>query len=101
MTAPAETGKHACPACGAPGTGRFCRECGVAFTASFCASCRADLIDGARFCHRCGLPAGVEAPATEVRPGTAMSIPWIVAAVALLALIALIAGQRLGANRPS
>jgi len=29
-----------------------------------------------------------------------MSLPWIVAAIALLAFIALIAGQRFGANRP-
>jgi hypothetical protein len=30
-----------------------------------------------------------------------MSLPWIVAAIALLAFIALVAGQKFGANRPS
>jgi hypothetical protein len=30
-----------------------------------------------------------------------MSLPWIVAAIALLAFIALIAGQKFGANRPA
>ncbi len=30
-----------------------------------------------------------------------MSLPWIVAAIALLAFVALVAGQRFGANRPT
>jgi hypothetical protein len=55
---------------------------------------------GARFCHRCGLPAGVAAPPSELRSAPTMSLPWVVAAIALLSLIALVAGQRFASNRP-
>ena len=57
------------------------------------------MIDGAHFCHRCGLPVGAPAPASDRRPGQTFSLPWIVAAIALLALVALVAGQRFAANR--
>jgi hypothetical protein len=53
---------------------------------------------GARFCHRCGAPAGASGPSHGGGVGNAM--PWAVAAIALVALIALVAGQRFGA-RPS
>lgn len=89
-----------CPACGAPASGKFCSECGGSLGHSHCSACDVELVDGARFCHRCGLPAGAAAPAAERGTGSAFSLPWIVAAIALLALIALVAGQRFGANRP-
>src|SRR5438105_645124 len=88
-----------CPACGATASGRFCSECGGSLGRSRCAACEVELIDGARFCHRCGLPVGAAAPASERASASAFSLPWIVAAIALLALIALVAGQRFGANR--
>ena len=88
-----------CPACGATAFGRFCSECGGSLGRSRCAACEVELIDGARFCHRCGLPVGAAAPASERASASAFSLPWIVAAIALLALIALVAGQRFGANR--
>jgi hypothetical protein len=53
---------------------------------------------GARFCHRCGTPAGATAAFTSRRFDAA--IPWAVAAIALVAVIALAVGQRFGA-RPS
>src|SRR3954464_9594360 len=89
-----------CAKCGALGSGKFCSECGATLGSGRCPSCDAELIDGARFCHRCGLPAGAVAPSAERKPGSAMSLPWIVAAIALLAFIALVAGQKFGANRP-
>lgn len=48
---------------------------------------------GAKFCHRCGTPAGQSG-----RDDRALSnaLPWGVAAIALVALIALVAGQRIG-----
>jgi hypothetical protein len=51
---------------------------------------------GARFCHRCGTPAGMTSSARSSTLGNA--IPWAVAAIALVALIALVVGQRFGAR---
>jgi hypothetical protein len=50
---------------------------------------------GARYCHRCGTPAGTSAPAAS---GLGNAMPWAVAAIALVALIALVVGQRFGAR---
>src|SRR5690348_14358606 len=100
MTSVAESAKTICPKCGATGSGKFCSECGATLGAVTCAACSAELIDGAKFCHRCGLPVGATPPASDRKPGSAMSLPWVVAAIALLAFIALIAGQKFGANRP-
>lgn len=60
-----------------------------------CASCSTTLSPGARFCHRCGTPAGGALAAPK---GMAGVLPWAVAALALVSLIALVAGQRFGAR---
>ena len=99
---PATTDKLICPSCSAPATGRFCSECGAALGEATCAGCRSLLTPGARFCHRCGTAAGVRtaAPAPSVTAKTpASALPWAVAAIALLALVALLAGQRFGGSR--
>jgi hypothetical protein len=86
-----------CPSCGAPGSGQFCANCGAALGAATCASCGAALSPGAKFCHRCGTPvgaAGVRPAAGPTGRGAGSSLPWAVAAIALLALISLAAGQR-------
>ena len=57
--------------------------------------CAAPLTAGARFCHRCGTPAGATAAGSR---GFAGVLPWAVAAIALVALIALVVGQRFGAR---
>jgi hypothetical protein len=62
-----------------------------------CAVCRAPLTPGAKFCHRCGTPAG--AGAVERQSGVGNALPWAVTAIALLALVALVAGQRFGRAR--
>jgi len=81
-----------CPSCGAQSAGNFCASCGAPVSGATCAGCRAPLSAGARFCHRCGTPVGAE---TGRRPsGVSSALPWSVAAIALLALIALAAGQR-------
>lgn len=54
------------------------------------------LSSGARFCHRCGTPAGTTA--RRPIPGLANALPWTVAALALVSLIALVVGQRFGAR---
>lgn len=83
-----------CPSCGAAATGKFCASCGAPLRSAACAACETPLTPGAKFCHRCGTPAGA-APAA--RPsGVGNALPWTVAAIALLALVALAAGQRFG-----
>jgi hypothetical protein len=85
-----------CPACGAPASGRFCSSCGTTLAGATCATCSASLTPGARFCHRCGTPAG--APSAARTRGFASALPWAVAALALVSLTALVVGQRFGAR---
>jgi hypothetical protein len=59
------TSVTACPACGSPANGRFCSNCGASLVPRQCEACRADLSPQARFCHRCGRPAGGGAPAPQ------------------------------------
>ncbi len=82
-----------CPACGAAANGRFCSTCGATLVGVNCAACGAPLTAGAKFCHRCGTPAGQSAGPGEARSFSA-ALPWGVAAIALVALVALVAGQR-------
>jgi hypothetical protein len=91
-----------CPACGAAADGKFCASCGAPLAGAACPGCRAPLTPGAKFCHRCGTPAGARAAAMPVaaRDG-GNALPWAVAAIAMLALIALVAGQRFGRPAPS
>ena len=74
-----------CPACGAPLTGPFCSHCGRAARADVCPACQAPLSAGARFCHRCGAPAGRGSTAGRER------LAWGLAAlgfvIALLAFL--------------
>lgn len=83
-----------CSACGAVSTGKFCSNCGAPLAGATCGSCSAPLTPGARFCHRCGTPAGTDNPAAERT--FASAVPWAVAGIALVSLIALAAGQRFG-----
>jgi hypothetical protein len=85
-----------CPSCGANAAGRYCANCGTALAGASCANCAAALTPGARFCHRCGTPAGATAAAGS--RGVAGVLPWAVAALALASLIALVVGQRFGAR---
>lgn len=92
-----------CPACGTPGAGNFCSACGASLVQRRCAGCRADLAPQARFCHRCGRPAGrgatLPAPAgLSPRDRTA----WIVAGGLCVLLIALIVAKVIrGATAPA
>jgi len=88
-----ETGA-ACASCGTVSTGKFCANCGAPLAGATCGSCTAPLTPGARFCHRCGTPAGADNPAAERT--FASAVPWAVAGIALVSLIALAAGQRFG-----
>ena len=97
-----------CSACGTAGSGRFCANCGATLRSTSCAGCEADLSPGAHFCHRCGKPVGgrTAPPAsTHADPprqsGIVSSLPWAVAAIALLALLAMSAGKFFNARRGS
>lgn len=77
-----------------------------------CSACGATLSPGARFCHRCGSPVAagaagaggaVSAPGPVGVPDQrsfSSSLPWAVAGIALVALIALVAGQRFSRSAP-
>ena len=96
VTTPAKT----CPNCASPTTGRFCSECGAAVAHAVCEGCRSLLTPGAHFCHRCGTAVGSHPAPTAAEPRSAASaLPWTVAAIAMLALIALVAGQRFSGTR--
>src|SRR5438046_3693086 len=100
--------KAVCAACGTEGSGRFCANCGATLSAGTCAGCETPLSPGAHFCHRCGKAVGaaISPPvAIQAEPKRATSIssslPWAIAAVKLLALLALSAGNFFNARRGS
>ena len=92
-----------CPACSTPGSGRFCSSCGAALEGSVCAGCKSPLSPGARFCHKCGKPAGQGAAAAvpavaQSRSAAPMPMAWMVITIAVVALLAFLAG---GASKTS
>ena len=73
-------------------------------SAGFCAACGSALAVGARFCHRCGTPFGQGVPlarAGGAGNNVASILPWGVAFVALLALVANFAGKNFGSAKGS
>ena len=97
MTAPAIS----CPRCSSPiqPDGRFCTECGSPVEGATCAGCGGPLTPGAKFCHRCGAAVGAllgtvpgGAVPTPAR-GPESRLPWIIGAVAALAVVALLIAQ--------
>lgn len=106
MTQPS-TSEAICAVCSTRGAGRFCANCGASLQAAICAGCNATLSPGARFCHGCGLPAGAPASIASsvtpslARPSAAASLPWIVAAIALVTLLAFLAGNAFNTRRGS
>lgn len=90
---------RSCPNCGAATSGRYCSECGAAVADAVCTGCRSLLSPGARFCHRCGTAVGAQPPGVSEQRTTASALPWAVAAISLLALVALVAGQRFAGTR--
>jgi hypothetical protein len=85
-------GSVTCPGCGAAASGQFCASCGSPLAGARCAACATILTPGAKFCHRCGTAAG--APGTRRPDATSATLPWAIAGIALVCLIALLAGQR-------
>jgi hypothetical protein len=65
-------------------------------SARFCPACGASLDAAARFCHRCGTAADGSAPTARTATpaqGASTVLPWTVAGIALLCLLAFIVGQ--------
>ena len=88
------TASATCPSCGEPAAGRFCSSCGAPLGDARCAGCETLLIPGARFCHACGTAVG--------RTARGSSLPWLIAGVAVLAVLAMVLGQRiLSGNSPA
>lgn len=71
--------------------------------ARHCAQCGAALGERGTFCHRCGAPrdgrAHGRAP-TSAPGGIAAALPWAIAGVAVLSLVAFLVGQRFGSTGP-
>jgi len=74
-----------CSTCGAPGAGKFCSNCGTQREAAACPGCGGPVSSGARFCTSCGLTVGADA-GTASRDRT----PWLVAALAMAGLMAVL-----------
>jgi hypothetical protein len=87
-----------CPACGAAAEGRFCAACGAPLEGATCRACASALTPGARFCHHCGAPVSAAGARTAPDAAGPIALPWIVASIALVALIALVAAQRFNAS---
>jgi hypothetical protein len=96
--APSSAAPSTCPRCGAAASGRFCNDCGAPLVGAVCAGCASALTPGAKFCHRCGTAVGATPTARAQSTGMASALPWAVAGIALVALIALLAGQHFGAR---
>lgn len=91
-----------CPRCSTAGTGRFCTECGAPLNGAPCAGCGEHLTPGSKFCHRCGVAAGVgAAPARPRGTGLGSTLPWAVAGIAFLTLFAMLAGKGFNARSGS
>jgi len=88
-----------CASCGADARGRFCSSCGAALAGVACAACSAPLTPGAKFCHRCGSRVGDAVVRDGEQRSFSSALPWAVAGIALVALVALVAGQRFAASR--
>lgn len=103
MTQPS-TPEAICASCSQPASGKFCSNCGASLEPATCAGCGATLSPGAKFCHNCGRPAASLTLGQLVptpKSSTASSLPWIVAAIALVTLLAFLAGSAFNRQRGS
>lgn len=65
--------------------------------AKHCANCGVALGERGKFCHRCGAARDGSNANSGAAPAVATSIlPWAIAGIAVLALVAFIAGQKFG-----
>lgn len=92
-----------CPACGHAASGRFCSNCGASLPGRVqCAACGNEIPAGGRFCNQCGTPtpaasatvpggssaaSHAETPSTRTAKRPASTLPWVIAGLAVLALM--------------
>ncbi len=86
-----------CPTCSAPASGRYCAGCGVPLSGATCSLCKEPLTPGAGFCHNCGAAAG----ASTASPGKGGALPWAIAGLAMLTMLAMLAGRGFNVRRGS
>jgi len=81
-----------CPRCGEAASGKFCSNCGSSLGGAACPHCGGALTPGAQFCNHCGtsMSGGQAAPAPA---GGGSRLPWIMAGVALVAVMVLVLMQ--------
>jgi hypothetical protein len=100
-SSPAPDAATLCPSCGTPAAGKFCSNCAAPLAGATCLACNAPLSPGAKYCHRCGTRVGSDA-APILRDNGSNIVPWSIAGISLLAVIAFIAAQRFsGGNSAS
>lgn len=91
-----------CPACGQEASGRFCSHCGYTVEGAHkCRECGNDLPAGGRFCNQCGaaaaaLPAAAATNQQDPPRRVSSTLPWAIAAGALVALLAVVLVPRFG-----
>jgi len=93
-----EAPSSVCASCGAAASGRFCANCGAPLAGATCSVCKGDLSAGSKFCHHCGSAAGA---AQNAVAGKSSPLPWMVAALALLTMFAMLAGRGFNSRRGS
>ena len=81
-----------CSRCGESASGKFCSNCGASLDGAACPQCGGALTPGSQFCNHCGalISSGGAAPAPI---GGSNRLPWIVAGIALVAVMALVLVQ--------
>lgn len=92
-----------CAACGHHASGRFCSNCGASLEPAACTACGSAVSPGARFCHNCGkeITSSGSEPAAAGKPTRSSTMPWMVAATALVVLLAFLAGSTYNRKRGS
>ena len=96
-TLPPDSAASACPVCSSPASGRYCGNCGAPLAGATCSVCKGPLTPGSKFCHHCGNSSGpAQAASAKGSP-----LPWVVAALALLTMFAMLAGRGFNARAGS
>lgn len=78
-----------CPSCGAQTSGKFCSACGQPLGDRACPKCGTKLSPRAKFCPNCGTTAAAgKGGAAALGRSAGDRFPWIIAGLAVLALVA-------------